>query len=217
VHRGRQRRGRTQGAAALIVAAAVMAAAPAAGQAPARPGRWVLDARAVTSAVPADTTFYPTLSSTIVPSRGFGADLGGHVYLFNLGPARVGFGANVMLVRASITAPSTDETGSAAGQQLTLTMRVVTPQISFNFGSQDGWSYLSAGLGTGSVNTQATVTSPGTQESGRLRAVNFGGGARWFIKPRLAFGLDLRAYQIAAGNGTPRFTVFAVGAGLSIR
>jgi hypothetical protein len=194
-----------------------MAAAPAAGQTPARPGPWVLDVRAVTSAVPTDTTFYPTLSSTIVPSRGFGADLGGHVYLFNLGPTRVGVGAAIMLVRATATSPSTMDAESTAGQHLTLTMHVVAPQISFNFGSQDGWSYLSAGMGTGSVNTQATVTSPGTQESGRLRAVNFGGGARWFIKPRVAFGLDLRAYQIAAGNGTPRFTVFAVGAGLSIR
>jgi outer membrane protein with beta-barrel domain len=204
-------------AAALIVAAAVMAAAPAAGQAPARPGPWVLDIRGVTSAVPTDTTFYPTLTSTIVPSRGFGADLGGHVYLFNLGPARVGFGANVMFVRASVTAPSTTEPGSAAGQHVALTMRVVAPQISFNFGSRDGWSYLSAGLGSGVVNTETAVDSPGKQHSGQLRTVNYGGGARWFMTPRLAFGVDLRAYQLAAGGGTPRVSVFAAGAGLSIR
>ena len=217
MRRGRTRLGRRQGAAALVVAAVVMAAAPAAGQTPARPGSWVLDIRGATSPVPTDATFYPALTSTIVPSRGFGVDLGGHVYLFDLGPARIGFGANVMLVRASITAPSTAEPGSAAGQHLTLTMRVVVPQISFNFGSRDGWSYLSAGLGTGVVNTETAVDSPGELHSGQLRTVNYGGGARWFMTPHLAFGVDLRAYQLAAGAGTPRVNVFAAGAGLSIR
>jgi len=152
----------------------------------------------------------------VVPSRGFGADLGGHVYLFDLGPARVGFGASVMLVRASVTAPSTTDPGAAAGQELTLTMRVVAPQISFNFGSRDGWSYLSAGLGAGVVNTEAALEAPG-QHSGRTQAVNFGGGARWFVTPRLAFGVDVRAHQLAAGAGTPRVNVVAAGAGLSIR
>ena len=58
---------------------------------------------------------------------------------------------------------------------------------------------------------------PGRQESGRLRSVNFGGGARWFIRPRLAFGFDLRAHRIAAGSNTPKTNVFAVGAGVSLR
>jgi len=131
----------------------------------------------------------------------------------------VGLGASVMLVRATTTAPATAQDGSAStgDQRLTLSMRVIAPQISFNFGSQDGWSYLSAGLGTGSVNTQAERVAPVKYESGQRRAVNFGGGARWFIKPRAAFSVDLRAYQLAAGDGTPRISVFAVGAGLSIR
>jgi hypothetical protein len=94
---------------------------------------------------------------------------------------------------------------------------MIAPQISFNFGSRDGWSYLSAGLGAASVNAEATDVLPGRRESGLLRAVNFGGGARWFITPRLAFGFDLRAHQIAAGADTAKVSVFAVGAGLSIR
>jgi hypothetical protein len=178
----------------------------------------VLDIRGVTSAVPTDSTFYPTLTSAIVPSRGFGADVGGHVYLFNLGPARVGLGASVMTVRATADAPaSTQGESTEPGQRVTMTLRVIAPQISFNFGSRDGWSYLSAGLGLGSVNSRTENASPGEQESGRLRTVNYGGGARWFMMPRLAFGIDLRAYQLAAGDGTPRVSVFAVGAGLSIR
>lgn len=204
--------------AAAWAATAILIAVPAVGQTTSPPGPWVLDARGVTSAVPTDATFYPTLTSTVVPSRGFGADLGGHVYLFNVGPARVGLGASVMFVRATTTAPASTQEGSAtAGQRLTLTMRVIAPQISFNFGSRDGWSYLSAGLGIGSVNTEATDAAPGTQESGLRRSLNFGGGARWFIKPRVAFSVDLRAHQMAGGDVTPRVSVFAVSAGMSIR
>jgi len=78
-------------------------------------------------------------------------------------------------------------------------------------------SVVSAGLGIGSVNTEATEASPGTQESGLRRSVNFGGGARWFIKPRVAFSVDLRAHRMAGGDVTPRVSVFAVSAGMSIR
>lgn len=203
--------------AAAWAATAILIAVPAVGQTTSPPGPWVLDVRGVTSAVPTDATFYPTLTSTVVPSRGFGADLGGHVYLFNVGPARVGLGASVMFVRATTTAPASTQEGSAtAGQRLTLTMRVIAPQISFNFGSRDGWSYLSAGLGIGSLNTEATDVAPGTQESGLRRSLNYGGGARWFIKPRVAFSVDLRAHQMAGGV-TPRVSVFAVSAGMSIR
>ena len=212
------RRGRKRGAAALIAAAAVMAAAPGAGQPPARPGPWVLDIHGVTSAVPTDTTFYPsTLTATVVPSRGFGADVGGHVYLFNLGPARVGLGASVMVVRATATAASSQAESVEPGQRVTVTLRAVAPQISLNFGSRDGWSYLSAGVGVGNVNARTGDSSPGERGSGGLRTVNYGGGARWFVTPRMALGIDLRAYQLAAGAGTPRVSVFAAGAGLSLR
>jgi len=205
-------------AAALIVAAGVIAAAPAAGQTAARPDSWVLDIRGVTSAVPTDTTFYPTLTSTIVPSRGFGADVGGHVYLFNLGPARVGLGASVIAVRATANSAASSQADAVEpGQRVTMTLRAIAPQVSFNFGSRDGWSYLSAGLGLGSVNSRTENASSGEQESGRLRTINYGGGARWFVTPRLAFGIDLRAHQLAAGAGTPRVSVFAASAGLSFR
>jgi hypothetical protein len=207
-------------AAALIVAAAVMAAAPAAGQTPSRPGPWVLDIRGVTSAVPTDTTFYPALTSTVVPSRGFGADVGAHVYLFNLGPARVGLGAGLLAVRATASASNTQaEAGETAEpvQRVAMTLRAIAPQLSLNFGSGDGWSYLSAGVGVGSVHSRTENSLPGERESGRLRMLNYGGGARWFISPRLAFGHDLRAYQLAAGAPTPRVSIFAAGAGLSFR
>jgi hypothetical protein len=197
----------------------VISAAHARAQTTSPPGPWVVDVRGVTNPVPTDPTFYPPLDSAFVPARGFGMDLGAHVYLFDVGPARVGLGGSVVMVRAtaSPSTPAVENGISTPVQRLTLTMRMIAPQISFNFGSGDGWSYLSAGLGASSVNAEATGVLPGRHESGLLRSINFGGGARWFIKPRLAFGFDLRAHQIAAGADTPKVSVFAVGAGLSIR
>lgn len=200
----------------------VMATAQAVAQSTTPPGPWVLDVRGVTSPVPTDAGFYPPLAATSVPSRGFGADFGAHVYLWNLKLARIGFGANFAIVRSVVDAPvavtedeATEEAPST--QRVTLNMRMLAPQLSANFGTRDGWSYLSAGVGIATVATEAADVMPGRHESGRLRSVNFGGGARWFITPRLAFGFDLRAHRIAAGSATPKTSVFAVGAGLAIR
>ena len=171
--------------------------------------------------VPTDAGFYPPLATTSVPSRGFGVDVGAHVYLGSIGLARIGVGASFVRVRSTAVGPvaAIDDEGAIGGpgQRLTLTMQMIAPQVSANFGSRDGWSYLGAGVGTASITTAAADVMPGRQESGRLRSVNFGGGARWFIKPRLAIGFDLRAHRIAAGPRTARTSVFAVGAGLSIR
>ena len=202
-----------------IVVVALLAAAPAAGQTTASPpGPYVFDVRAATSGVPNDLSFYPTLTTGVVPARGFGLDVGGQVYVFTLGPARVGLGANVMLIRSSATALVPPE-DPLPGQRLTLNLRTVAPQVSFNFGTRDGWSYLSAGLGVASVTTRTEEITEGERESGQLRALNFGGGARWFITERVAFGFDVRAHKIAASgsSGTPAMTMMAVGAGLSLR
>jgi hypothetical protein len=202
------------------VVAVVIATAQAAAQTTMPPGPWALDVRGVTSPVPTDAAFYPPLAATSVPSRGFGADFGAHVYLWNVKLARIGVGANFVVVRSAVRAPVSATEGepsdAAATQRVSLNMRMLAPQVSANFGTRDGWSYLSAGVGIASVATEA-ADMPGENESGRLRVVNFGGGARWFITERLAFGFDVRAHRIAAGSGTPKTSVFAVGAGLSIR
>lgn len=208
------RRGR-----AVVVVVALLAAVPAAGQTTASaPGPYVFDVRAATSGVPNDLSFYPTLTTDVVPARGFGLDLGGHVYVFTLGPARIGLGASVMLIRSSATLTVSPEDPSP-GQRLTLNLRTVAPQVTVNFGSRDGWSYLSAGLGIASVTTRTDEVEDARRESGQLRSVNFGGGARWFVTPRVAFGFDVRAHQIAASgsSGTPAMTMMAIGAGLSLR
>jgi hypothetical protein len=95
-----------------------------------------------------------------------------------------------------------------AGQTGEIALRILAPQVSFNFGSRAGWSYLSAGLGTSDITTRtAGGRSPGRFEIRGLRTLNVGGGARWFVKSHLGVGFDIRMHAIAAGttgaSGTP--------------
>lgn len=99
----------------------------------------------------------------------------------------------------------------------------LAPQLSFNFGTGDGWSYLSGGIGrtTWSVVPDGSSARPADEE--RLKTINYGGGARWFIKRRLAFTLDARFYALDPGTprgglaGSPRTTLLVLGAGISVR
>jgi hypothetical protein len=232
-------------------AAAQISSAPAPAQSPSRPGPWAVDIRGVTGPVPGTTAFYPPLDNTArVPARGFGIDFGAHVYVLNLGPSRVGVGVNIVNVRATTTPiveatmpattptptttptpiPTTTPVTTTAGQTVQADLRMLAPQISFNFGSREGWSYLSAGAGTAEIVTRTTGVLSGRRESGRLNSLNFGAGARWFIKSHLAVGFDVRMYTMSAGSATdvsppaggevtptPRLRMLSVGAGFSVR
>jgi hypothetical protein len=158
---------------------------------------FVVDVRGTTSGIPTSIGLYPTVpDGGSVPSRGFGYDVGGHVYLFNLGAARIGLGVSVIGVRGTAT-------------DATATMNVLAPQISFNFGTSDGWSYLSVGAGTARVNAEATGSSS---------AINAGGGARWFIKRHIGVGFDLRLHRIAADGDTMGDSmIFAASVGFSLK
>ena len=61
-----------------------------------------------------------------------------------------------------------------------------------------------------------------------MKTINYGGGARWFIKSHVAFSFDVRFYAINPGvvlarpngtlrEGSPRTTLTAIGAGVSIK
>jgi outer membrane protein with beta-barrel domain len=224
-------------AAACAVAASLIGVTPAAAQTTSPPGPWALDVRGVTSPVPDDAAFYPTLQAATVPTRGYGIDVGAHLYLFHFGPSRVGLGGSVLSIRSTTTSTSTQTidnvTVTTSGQRLTLNMRILAPQISFNFGSRDGWSYLSLGAGAASIDTRTAEVLAGSRDSGWRRALNFGGGARWFFRPHLAFGFDLRIHRISSGaagdivlgsigtvpsmESAPSVTAVSIGAGLSFR
>jgi hypothetical protein len=181
----------------------LLLAVPAAAQTPDRVGGYVVDLRGATSGLPRDTVFFPGIpAETIVPARGFGFDVGGHVYVFTLGPSRIGLGANYVRVRG--TSP-----GVAAN------VSTVAPQISFNFGGANGWSYLSAGLGRAWVKTTVErAAGPTTADTGGLSALNYGGGARWFLARHVAAGFDVRFHRL---SGATQETLVAVSVGLSVR
>jgi len=202
-----------------------------------RPGPWVVDLRGATVSLPQDAAFFPDIpSSTAVPSRGYGLDVGAHIYVLQLGPARVGIGG--MLLRARGTAspgePDEDEkpspTGLATTPDVAALLTTVGPQISMNFGSRAGWSYLSAGIGRARMSTRASrfvdeddeddVTAAQLIEHGSRSSLNFGGGARWFTRERLAVSFDVRFHIIGAGGGepaTPDSTLLAASVGVSLR
>lgn len=188
----------------FVVLVLVLAPAAAAAQGEDPVAGYVLDLRGATSNLPAETAFFPGIPlETIVPARGFGFDVGGHVYLFRLGPSRVGVGANYVRVR-----------GTTMG--IVANTSTVAPQLSFNFGTANGWSYLSAGLGRAWVTTRFDdeESESVTAESGGLSAANYGGGARWFLARRLAVGFDARFHRI---SGPPKTSLFSMAVGFSLR
>jgi Outer membrane protein beta-barrel domain len=210
--------------------------AAAAQTAPAdRPGPYIIDVRGTMMSLPNDATFFPPLpSSTAVPSRGFGIDLGAHVYPLQLGPARLGIGAAFLRARGTVSTGTPDaDSGSTTGEttpEVAALLTTFTPQVSFNFGSRAGWSYLSAGFGRAQISTRASafVDQGDEDEVNPARVVdhdsasslNFGGGARWFVRSHLAFTFDVRFHMIGAGGGevaTPSVTEVAVSVGLSFR
>src|SRR6185436_6229797 len=139
--------------AALLMSTAAFAQSP--------PGPYVIDVRGSMSGTPGGDAFYPPVpENTLAPQRGFGFGAGAHLYPFSLGISRVGVGIDLTRARGSARSPATTSTasgstttivGSAAGVGASMTVTTVAPQLSFNFGTHDGWSYLSAGVGVTST------------------------------------------------------------------
>lgn len=165
-------------------------------------------------------------ANTSLPTRGFGAVVGAHVYPIRRRSFAMGLGAELLLrTRGSRTAAATSPTGPD-GPTVTTRMSALSPQVSLNFGKRDGYSYVSGGLGWASLTSErdATTTLAATSEGeGRRQAINYGGGARWFVKKHLAFSLDLRFYAVRPRDATttvpayPRMTVMVFSAGISTR
>jgi len=193
-----------RGAIALVSLVLFASVAEAQEPPPEPPGPYVIDVRGAISGIPNAIAFFPTVTATdAIPARGFGFDVGGHVYPASLGHSRLGLGVNFMQVRGSVGPPDVSATVTA-----------VAPQISFNFGTRSGWSTLSAGYGVARVKSRATN---GDADGGQVGALNIGGGARWFLSPHAAVGFDVRFYRLAAGDTVPSTKIVAASAGLSMR
>lgn len=156
-----------------------------------------------------------------LPGSGLGLDLGAHVYFYKWKAVTFGAGAQLTLARAHSSQQVQD--GAVIASAVTEHYTSIAPQISFNFGTGAGWSYLSGGIGPSvwSVVADGTTALPADDE--RLMSVNYGGGARWFAKPHLAFTFDVRFYNIYPGTpefgfpGSPRTRMLIFGAGVSVK
>jgi hypothetical protein len=158
-----------------------------------------------------------------LPGSGLGAQIGLHVYPLHTRFVTVGVGGELAIGRSRQT-PIAGATGADGLPLVAVEERItsLSPQLSLNFGNGSGWSYLSAGLGTTTWSIQPEGVVEYLANSDRIKTLNYGGGARWFIKPHVAFSFDVRFYAISPGfphdgTPTPRTTLLIIGAGISIK
>ncbi|MBQ00119.1 MAG: hypothetical protein CL477_05505 [Acidobacteria bacterium] len=184
-------------------------------------GPYVLDLRGSFISVGQDTLLAANrgLGPAQLAASGLGIDIGGHVYLFRWRSITFGVGASAQFTSPSRT-PGEDDP-DPNGPTVKTKFMAISPQLSFNFGHGDGWSYLSGGLGTSRL---SVFVDDGTEpEQRRAGTLNYGGGARWFVRPRLAFSFDVRIFAISpleqteTEPGSPRLTRMAFSAGVSFR
>jgi hypothetical protein len=160
-----------------------------------------------------------------LPDNGLGLDVGAHVYPLRGRVVSLGVGASLLFVRAT-KKPDVAEGEEPDPTDPTVRTRIkaFSPQVSLNFGSRRGYSYVSAGIGTMTRaidDTEGLLLAAATGDT-RARTLNYGGGARWFAGSRLAFTFDLRFYRVAAQDATassvslPQQRFFVGSAGISI-
>lgn len=156
-----------------------------------------------------------------LPGAGFGLHGGVHVYPLRWKAVTFGLGADLTVSRAAQSAPPIAQ--GLTGRAVTERFTHLAPQISFNFGDGDGWSYISGGIGTSTWSLVPDGLAAQAPDTERLKTINYGGGARWFIKRHLAFSFDVRFYAIDPTTpilgrpSGPRTTLVIMGAGVSVR
>lgn len=162
------------------------------------------------------------LAVTELPGSGLGLHAGAHVYPLRWKAVTFGLGVDAALARSHHAASRASD-GTTTGRATTERFANVAPQLSFNFGDGDGWSYISGGIGASQWSVVRDGSDPLPPDTERLKTINYGGGARWFIKRHLAFSFDVRFYAIDPGtplaglpNG-PRTTLLVMGAGVSLK
>ena len=204
-----------------VILLLMTAATSAAAQDPGPIGPFVIDLRGSFVSVGQDALLAANrgLGPAQLAGSGFGLDIGGHVYLFRWRSITFGVGASALFMSTSRT-PGQDDP-DPDGPPVNTRFRALSPQLSFNFGDGDGWSYLSGGLGTSRMSVFVEQdTEPPQRRAGTL---NYGGGARWFARPGLAFSFDLRLFAISpleqtdTEPGSPRMTRVAINVGVSIK
>jgi hypothetical protein len=186
-------------------------------------GRFAVDARVAFPKFKDDPAIAAGIGVTVpnLPGRAFGLVFGAHWYPVRLGVLTFGIGGEMMTARRGRTIDTGTEEEPAT-TSVNSRFSALSPQLSFNFGARDGWSYISGGLGWSTFTAERT-DAPLPDPESRSKTINYGGGARWFAKKRLALSVDLRFYAInpqeptAARPGLPRMTLMAFNVGAAFR
>ncbi len=156
-----------------------------------------------------------------LPTHGLGLVVGAHWYPLRMGAVTLGVGGEWLLARAGRTLQSAAGTADP-GPNVDARLSEISPQISFNFGKQNGWSYISGGIGRSTYTTERADAPLPDQQSGS-KTINYGGGARWFAKRHVAVSVDLRFYAInpqepsTSRPAVPRMTLVMISAGVSFK
>jgi hypothetical protein len=212
--------------AALTLACLGVAAQSAAQEVPAEEqpiGKFAADVRGTFPKFKQDAGLAADLgvSTANLPTRAFGIVAGAHWYPARIRRVTLGVGGEMVVARRGHTlAPS--EEGGPDGPTVNSRFASVSPQVSLNIGSRDGWSYISGGMGS-STFTAERADAPLPPQEGRSRTINYGGGARWFSKKHLALSLDLRFYSIDGQEATasrpavPHMRLFAFSVGAAFK
>jgi hypothetical protein len=177
-------------------------------------GRFAVDLQGSLANFPQDGASAASLGTieANLPDRGLGARAAATFYPFRLGPVTIGLGGALALARGA-------QESELSGERFTTTFLSVAPQLSLNFGRKTGWSYVSVGIS----NTKLTIAREGADGGPAAPTVDYGGGARWFLREHLAFSFDVRIFNIAATDPEPdiaarfRTTMLVISAGISFK
>jgi hypothetical protein len=189
---------------------------------PPRIGPFVVDLHATVPRFPQDPQLAASrgMSVSELPGSGLGLQIGVHVYPIHWRAVTFGIGGEFATGRARQTPTAAQTSLRPATERFT----TVAPQLSFNFGTGTGWSYISGGLGQSTWAVVPQGQEGFAADSEKLKTINYGGGARWFMKTHLAFSFDVRFYAINPGTpffagalGSPRTTLLVIGAGVSLK
>jgi hypothetical protein len=194
-------------------------------EAPPRIGPFVVDLHGVVPKFGDDPQLGASrgLSQAELPGPGLGLSAAVHVYLPKIAGITVGLGGEAIIARSGASPPDASAGTTSSLRAVTETFKEISPQLSLNFGHGRGWSYLSVGIGQSMWSIVPEGNSPFPADEEPIRTINYGGGARWFVKKHLAFSLDVRLYEIDAGTpsfgfpGSPRTLLLVIGAGISAK
>jgi hypothetical protein len=208
---------------ASLVLLLLVAATPVHAQdPPPKIGPFVVDVHGTFPRFPSDAQLAESRGMTLaeLPGRGLGVQIGAHVYFLHWRAITFGVGGELATGRSRRTPTAAQAAKVRASEE---TFKSLAPQLSFNFGTGHGWSYVSGGLARSTWSVVPAGRAPFPSDSEKLKTLNYGGGARWFAKTHLAFSFDVRFYAINPSApylgfpSSPRTTLLVIGAGVSVK